>query len=61
MAAGADLGVANAGYYAIESLRLEKAYRAIGRELTPDYGPVEAACSSPASWAATSGSSAASR
>ena len=32
----------NAGYYAIESLRLEKAYRAFGRELTPDYNPVEA-------------------
>jgi 4-methylaminobutanoate oxidase (formaldehyde-forming) len=42
MAAGTDLGVVNAGYYAIESLRLEKAYRAFGRELTPDYGPVEA-------------------
>jgi glycine cleavage system aminomethyltransferase T len=42
MAAGADLGVANAGYYAIESLRLEKAYRAVGRELTPDYNPIEA-------------------
>jgi heterotetrameric sarcosine oxidase gamma subunit len=42
VAAGADLGVANAGYYAIESLRLEKAYRAYGRELTPDYNPVEA-------------------
>ena len=42
MAAGADLGVANAGYYAIESLRLEKGYRAFGRELTPDYNPVEA-------------------
>jgi len=40
--AGADLGLANAGYYAIESLRLEKAYRAFGRELTPDYNPVEA-------------------
>ena len=36
------LGVANAGYYAIESLRLEKGYRAFGRELTPDYTPVEA-------------------
>jgi 4-methylaminobutanoate oxidase (formaldehyde-forming) len=35
-------GAANAGYYAIESLRLEKAYRAFGRELTPDYNPVEA-------------------
>jgi glycine cleavage system aminomethyltransferase T/glycine/D-amino acid oxidase-like deaminating enzyme len=42
MAAGAGLGLANAGYYAIESLRLEKAYRAFGRELTPDYNPVEA-------------------
>ena len=42
MTAGAELGVANAGYYAIESLRLEKAYRAFGRELTPDYNPVEA-------------------
>src|SRR5271165_1329958 len=41
-AAGADLGLANAGYYAIESLRLEKAYRAFGRELTPDYNPAEA-------------------
>ncbi|HEV2451619.1 MAG TPA: FAD-dependent oxidoreductase [Streptosporangiaceae bacterium] len=42
MAAGAGLGVVNAGYYAIESMRLEKAYRAFGRELTPDYNPVEA-------------------
>jgi len=42
MDAGVDLGIANAGYYAIESLRLEKAYRAFGRELTPDYNPVEA-------------------
>jgi 4-methylaminobutanoate oxidase (formaldehyde-forming) len=42
LAEGADLGVANAGYYAIESLRLEKGYRAFGRELTPDYTPVEA-------------------
>src|SRR4029077_16821860 len=40
-AAGADLGLVNAGYYAIESLRLEKGYRAFGRELTPDYSPVE--------------------
>ena len=42
IAAGADLGVVNGGYYAIESLRLEKAYRAFGRELTPDYNPAEA-------------------
>ena len=42
MRLGADLGVVNGGYYAIESLRLEKGYRAFGRELTPDYNPVEA-------------------
>ncbi|MGI9085071.1 MAG: GcvT family protein [Aeromicrobium sp.] len=42
MAAGTDQGVVNAGYYAIDSLRLEKGYRAFGRELTPDYNPVEA-------------------
>src|SRR5205807_5705352 len=42
MEAGDDLGVRNAGYYAVESLRLEKGYRAWGRELTPDYNPYEA-------------------
>lgn len=42
MTAGEDLGVANAGYYAIESMRLEMGYRAFGRELTPDFNPVEA-------------------
>jgi glycine cleavage system aminomethyltransferase T/glycine/D-amino acid oxidase-like deaminating enzyme len=42
MTAGAAYGLVNAGYYAIESLRLEKGYRAFGRELTPDFGPVEA-------------------
>jgi sarcosine dehydrogenase len=45
MDAGADLAVRNAGYYAIESLRLEKGYRAWGRELTPDYNPFEAGLS----------------
>ena len=40
--AGAARGLVNAGYYAIESMRLEKGYRAYGRELTPDYNPVEA-------------------
>jgi 4-methylaminobutanoate oxidase (formaldehyde-forming) len=40
--AGGEFGLVNAGYYAIESMRLEKGYRAYGRELTPDYGPVEA-------------------
>ena len=41
-AAGADLGVTDAGYYALESLRVEKGYRAWGRELTPDVNPYEA-------------------
>ncbi len=40
--AGAEHGIANAGYYAINALRLEKGYRAFGTELTPDYNPVEA-------------------
>src|SRR3954471_4384489 len=39
---GAGLGLADAGYYAIEGLRLEKGYRAWGRELTPDYTPWQA-------------------
>ncbi len=40
--AGTDLGLVDAGYYAINSLRLEKGYRAFGAELTPDHNPVEA-------------------
>ncbi|MDQ1733707.1 MAG: hypothetical protein QOK10_3866 [Pseudonocardiales bacterium] len=39
--AGSELGLAEAGYYAINSLRLEKGYRAFGTDLTPDFGPVE--------------------
>ena len=40
--AGPEFGLAQAGYYTIESMRLEKGYRAFGRELTPEYGPAEA-------------------
>jgi glycine cleavage system aminomethyltransferase T len=40
--AGDELGLTDAGYHAIESLRLEKGYRAFGRDLTPDLTPVEA-------------------
>jgi 4-methylaminobutanoate oxidase (formaldehyde-forming) len=43
--AGEPLGLRDAGYYAIESLRLEKGYRAWGRELTPDDNPFEAGLS----------------
>lgn len=42
MAAGAEHGIRNAGYRAIESLRLEKGYRAWGSDLTPDHTPLEA-------------------
>ena len=41
-AAGRDLGLANAGYRAIDSLRLEKRYLYWGADITPDYTPFEA-------------------
>ncbi|MFT6696733.1 MAG: glycine cleavage system aminomethyltransferase T, partial [Paracoccaceae bacterium] len=40
--AGAEHGVLNAGYRAIDSLRLEKRYLAWGVDITPDYNPIEA-------------------
>jgi 4-methylaminobutanoate oxidase (formaldehyde-forming) len=42
MEAGRDLGLMNAGYRAIETLRLEKGYRAWGSDIGPDHTPVEA-------------------
>jgi heterotetrameric sarcosine oxidase gamma subunit len=39
---GERFGVGPGGYYTIESMRLEKGYRAFGRELTPSENPVEA-------------------
>jgi sarcosine dehydrogenase len=42
MAEGAPLGLVNAGYRAIESLRLEKGYRAWGGEIGPDHSPLMA-------------------
>jgi sarcosine dehydrogenase len=42
MAAGAAAGIVNAGYRAIESLRLEKGYRAWGADIGPDHTPFEA-------------------
>ncbi len=44
-AAGAGHGLRNAGYRAIETLRLEKGYRAWSSDITPDYTPVEAGLS----------------
>ena len=42
MEAGQLQGIANAGYRAIESLRLEKGYRAWGAEIGPDHTPLVA-------------------
>ncbi|MGQ0457786.1 MAG: GcvT family protein [Hyphomicrobium sp.] len=42
MSTGAAHGIANAGYRAIESLRLEKGYRAWGGEIGPDHSPLVA-------------------
>ena len=40
--AGEAFGLRNAGYRAIESLRLEKGYRAWGTDIGPDHTPLEA-------------------
>ena len=39
---GVEHGIADAGYRAIESLRLEKAYRAWGADIGPDHNPLMA-------------------
>jgi len=40
--AGAEFGIANAGYRAIDCLRMEKCYLYWGADITPDYSPYEA-------------------
>ena len=42
MESGKSFGITNAGYRAIESLRLEKGYRVWGEDITPDTTPFEA-------------------
>jgi sarcosine dehydrogenase len=42
IAAGTPHGIANAGYRAIESLRLEKGYRSWGADIGPDHSPLVA-------------------
>jgi len=39
---GAKHGLCNAGYRAIDTLRLEKGYRAWGADIGPDHTPIEA-------------------
>jgi len=48
--AGQDLGLVDAGHYAVNSLRLEKAYRAWGADLSPDDTPLEAGLSFALAW-----------
>ncbi len=50
MESGRELGAVNAGHYAINSLRLEKGYRAWGAELSPDDTPLEAGLSFAIDW-----------
>lgn len=40
--AGSNFGLANVGYRALESLRLEKGFRALGSDIGPDFTPLEA-------------------
>ncbi len=40
--AGSEFGIRDAGYYALEGLRIEKGFRAWSRELHPDINPYEA-------------------
>jgi 4-methylaminobutanoate oxidase (formaldehyde-forming) len=47
---GGEMGLRDAGYYAIDSLRMEKAYRAWGRELTTEDTPLEAGLSFAVRW-----------
>ena len=42
MEAGQDLGIRDAGYYALDALRIESGRRAWGAELGPDENPFEA-------------------
>jgi 4-methylaminobutanoate oxidase (formaldehyde-forming) len=48
--AGRDLGLVDAGHYAVNSLRLEKGYRAWGADLSPDDTPLEAGLSFAMAW-----------
>ena len=50
MREGSSLGVTNAGHYAINSLRLEKAYRAWGADISPEDTALEAGLGFAVAW-----------
>jgi heterotetrameric sarcosine oxidase gamma subunit len=47
---GSDLGLTNVGHYAINSLRLEKGYRAWGADISPDDTALEAGLGFAIAW-----------
>jgi 4-methylaminobutanoate oxidase (formaldehyde-forming) len=47
---GKEFGAIQAGHYAINSLRLEKAYRAWGADISPDDTPLEAGLGFAVAW-----------
>jgi 4-methylaminobutanoate oxidase (formaldehyde-forming) len=50
MEVGQGWGLTNAGHYAINSLRLEKGYRAWGADISPDDTPLEASLEFALAW-----------
>ncbi len=50
MAAGDGLGLRHAGYHALNSLRIEKAYRHMGHDITEEDSPVEAGLGFAVAW-----------
>src|SRR5207248_2482471 len=50
VAAGDDLGLRHAGYHAMDSLRIEKAYRSWGHDLGSEDTPLEAGLGFAVAW-----------
>ena len=50
LAAGQDLGLRHAGFHAMNSLRMEKAYRHWGHDITSEDSPLEAGLSFAVAW-----------
>jgi len=48
--AGEDLGLRHAGYHALNSLRIEKAYRHMGHDITDEETPLEAGLGFAVAW-----------
>jgi 4-methylaminobutanoate oxidase (formaldehyde-forming) len=55
VAAGADLGLRHAGYHAMDSLRIEKAYRSWGHDLGGEDTPLEAGLGFAVAWSKPGG------